>query len=80
MWVSQQLGHADSPTTSSVYGRWLKAKAEGAADAKSLKSMGRNGAPQRVRTSDLQIPSSKPSDDRKLNPTESDIDTDEKGR
>jgi hypothetical protein len=32
-WVSQQLGHADIRTTYTVYGRWLKAKAEGASDA-----------------------------------------------
>jgi hypothetical protein len=32
-WVSQQLGHADIRATYMVYGRWLKARAEGASDA-----------------------------------------------
>jgi integrase len=32
-WVTQQLGHADIRTTFTIYGRWLKARADGASDA-----------------------------------------------
>ena len=101
-WVSQQLGHTDARTTATVYGRWLKAKSPGAADAldstswqqkgntepaaavgagaadaKLLEGQEGSGAPQRIRTSDLQIRSSEPSNRHHLSPTESETDPDE---